>query len=208
MMMKVGVFSRDSPDNFRWLLDFLYTFLPQNNVRYATITNHSTLSITGVSFAILYHSKSRGRINVTDVTDSLYDKELEELSRTLGREKVLVVIDDLEDVSDQVRRTILENQPSISTLASELLLFSVQEKQDGKTHPTNQANRSAIRKRITGRPPVSPIPHASPVSSAPPVSCPCYQVISPWRKTLILTAAVLLLYMFALYWYNCRVLLW
>nr|DBA18951.1 TPA: hypothetical protein GDO54_014841 [Pyxicephalus adspersus] len=86
--------------------------------------------ISQCTFAILYHSKTRGRLNVTDVTDSLYDQELQYLSRTLGRGKVLVVLDDLEDSSDWVRDSILHSQITIRDQTLGLYIFTTEEKRD------------------------------------------------------------------------------
>ncbi|CAH2308051.1 Hypothetical predicted protein [Pelobates cultripes] len=82
------------------------------------------------SSAILYHTKNRGGINVTNVTDSLYDKELEYMSHFLGKDNVLVVIDDLEDSGLEEKFTILAKQPSIIIHASDLVLISEKEKRD------------------------------------------------------------------------------
>ncbi|CAH2308054.1 Hypothetical predicted protein [Pelobates cultripes] len=70
--------------------------------------------VSECKFGILYHTKNRGRINVTDVADSLYDEELKSMSDNLGKDNVLVVIDDLEDSSPQERNRILQNQPNKS----------------------------------------------------------------------------------------------
>ncbi|XP_073491181.1 uncharacterized protein [Aquarana catesbeiana] len=82
------------------------------------------------TFGILYHTKNRGRVNITNVNDSLYDEELENLNKILGKDNVFVVIDDLEDNSDQEKTRILENQPSIGMLASDFLLISQKQKAD------------------------------------------------------------------------------
>ncbi|KAG9470396.1 uncharacterized protein [Eleutherodactylus coqui] len=201
-MVTVGIISRCSIENYRWLLHFLYTFLPEVNVRTVTITNHSAMSISGISFAILYHSKTRGRLNVIDVTDSLYDSELKELSYTLGAENVIVVMDDLDDNSEQVKSKLLENQHSIGILARELFLFSIQEKQDGDINPTNVANKSKIKAMITGRAADSHISHI--YSDYTESSCKMY----PNRLVVssFIIPVMLCLFLFALYWYNCRVL--
>ncbi|MEE6510587.1 hypothetical protein FKM82_030563 [Ascaphus truei] len=84
--------------------------------------------VSKYKLAIVYHTKTRGRINVSDVTDALYDEELKYLSSKLGQENIIVVIDDLEDSSPEEKRRILQNQPSIGRLAREMFLFHRQEK--------------------------------------------------------------------------------
>lgn len=88
--LTVGIFSRDGQDNYKWLLHVLrqamfldlvqYTFPVYigNNVRAFTD------ALAQCTFAILYHTKKRGRLNITDVTDSLYDEELKDLAGQLG----------------------------------------------------------------------------------------------------------------------------
>ncbi|KAM3916262.1 uncharacterized protein RB166_015572 [Leptodactylus fuscus] len=87
------------------------------------------------TFGILYHSKTRGRVNVTNVDGSLYDEELDYLSATLEKKNVVVVIDDLEDESDIAKERILSHQPSIRKLAQDLILvkcMSTEEKISAK----------------------------------------------------------------------------
>ncbi|CAI9617825.1 unnamed protein product, partial [Staurois parvus] len=68
-------------------------------------------AVSRCTFGILYHTKNSGRINIVDVTDNLYNKELRYLSERLGKEKVIVVVDDLEDASSKEKAQILEAQP-------------------------------------------------------------------------------------------------
>ncbi|KAE8578266.1 hypothetical protein XENTR_v10023424 [Xenopus tropicalis] len=128
----VGIFSRESQEAYDWLITFLLTISAVRDVRTVHISNTNYGNVMAeaskCAFAILYHTRNRGRINITDVTDSLYDRELEDLSRCLGRDKVIVVIDDLEDSSLAAKNLILQNQPSIGRWAVELFLFSDQEK--------------------------------------------------------------------------------
>ncbi|CAN2390385.1 hypothetical protein PRIEUP_LOCUS421, partial [Pristimantis euphronides] len=84
--------------------------------------------MTKCNFFILYHSKKRGRVNVTDVTDSLYDNELESLSNKYGKSRVVVVIDDLDSSSNEEKKRILQCQPSIGTFSRGLFLFSSADK--------------------------------------------------------------------------------
>lgn len=93
--MMVGIFSRESDETYYWIIDLLLS--PQfrsavQDVRPVLVSNtvcgHSaqlTQEIDKCNFAILYHTKKRGRLNVTDVTDSLYDQELRHLSEKLAQ---------------------------------------------------------------------------------------------------------------------------
>ncbi|XP_031749300.1 uncharacterized protein LOC108644517 [Xenopus tropicalis] len=128
----VGIFSRETQETYDWLITFLLTISAVRDVRPVHISNTNYGNVwdeaSKCAFAILYHTKKRGRINITDVTDSLYDKELQDLFSCLGRDRVIVVIDDLEDSSLEAKHIILERQPSIGRWAVELFLFSDQEK--------------------------------------------------------------------------------
>uniref|UniRef100_A0A8C5QG56 Uncharacterized protein n=1 Tax=Leptobrachium leishanense TaxID=445787 RepID=A0A8C5QG56_9ANUR len=126
----IGIFSRATEEEYAWLTDILqsrfsvFSFYVGNSNYQNFISEASRCN-----FAILYHSKTRGRVNITDVTDSLYDHELEHLSETLGKRRVVVVADDLDESSWETKRRILENQPSISRLGQELFLFTKHDKQ-------------------------------------------------------------------------------
>ncbi|XP_071978208.1 uncharacterized protein [Engystomops pustulosus] len=135
---KVGIFSRSSEREFSWLVDSLRSedfphlvtsvtsFLITNNQTYQNFLDN----IGECTFGIIYHTKNRGSVSVTNVTDSLYDQELETLNNLLGRQNVLVVIDDLEDSSDHRKMEILKDQPSIQEWATDLLLMSNTDKRD------------------------------------------------------------------------------
>ncbi|XP_071978882.1 uncharacterized protein [Engystomops pustulosus] len=126
---KINIFSRSPESNYRWLVDWLKTkcLMRADDVHGVYITNKYTdfySEIRNCSFAILYHTKKHGRLNITDVTDSLYDEELRDLSEYLGKDKVIVVIDDLQKTDSSEKTRILENQPSIGRLAADLFLFN------------------------------------------------------------------------------------
>ncbi|XP_075034879.1 uncharacterized protein LOC142097159 isoform X2 [Mixophyes fleayi] len=125
----IGIFTRSDESEYSKLVSMLRTEQIQN-IRPCYISNNNSQQfredVSQCTFGILYHTKNRGRINVTDVTDSLYDEELRYLSKVLGREKVIVVIDDLEDSSDKTGT--LKNQPSIQALSQDQFLFSHEEK--------------------------------------------------------------------------------
>uniref|UniRef100_A0A8C5MM03 Uncharacterized protein n=1 Tax=Leptobrachium leishanense TaxID=445787 RepID=A0A8C5MM03_9ANUR len=138
----IGVFSRESQESYQWFINFLLTLSGVSDVRPVYISNNSDQDFRNelrkCQFCVLYHSKNRGRVNVTDVTDSLYDKELETLCTTHGKSNVIVVIDDLEDSREPVRSQILEHQPSIGKLARDLFLFSAEEKRQYNEEPSYQ----------------------------------------------------------------------
>lgn len=140
----VGIFSREHASCYKWLIDFLLDSSLVRDVNFFCISNKSlnlTKEIHQCTFAILYHTKNRGRINVTDVTDSLYDDELQALSEILGRKNVVVVIDDLEDTSEVQKNAILKDQPSIGKLAQDLLLFGNDDKRMAKVSETGKSHQ-------------------------------------------------------------------
>ncbi|XP_056391124.1 centromere-associated protein E-like [Hyla sarda] len=125
--LKINVFSRSAQSNYVWLVDRLRTLDRSIDVHGVYITNSYTgfyQEISQCSFAILYHTQKQGRLNITDVTDSLYNEELKDLSKCLGKENVIVVVDDLKKADQSEKRRILEGQPSITRLAWDLYLFS------------------------------------------------------------------------------------
>ncbi|KAG8547649.1 hypothetical protein GDO81_027866 [Engystomops pustulosus] len=148
-ILKIGIFSRCAESNYRWLVDWLKTkcLMRADDVHGVYITNNYTdfySEIRNCSFAILYHTKKHGRLNITDVTDSLYDKELRDLSEYLGKDKVIVVIDDLQKTDSSEKTRILENQPSIGRLAADLFLFN-----ERKDNMENLENIQRILRRKT-----------------------------------------------------------
>ncbi|MEE6522252.1 hypothetical protein FKM82_020687 [Ascaphus truei] len=132
---KVGIFSRDGRDNYNWLYllllsGFFKSVVTEVHPIYIANNNFQQFmnNVTQCTFAILYHSRKRGRLNVTNVTDSLYDMELKHLSTILGKKRVIVVMDDVENSSPEEKKRILQDQYSIGQLACDLFLFSEQEK--------------------------------------------------------------------------------
>ncbi|MEE6524660.1 hypothetical protein FKM82_024232, partial [Ascaphus truei] len=133
--LDVSVTSRAAEDNALWIMNHLQS--PRyrgllGRVTYLPITNSNKTEwrseVNKSSFAILYHTKRQGRINITDVTDSLYDTEIQHMSEELGRQNVMVIVDDLQKSDDEERERILTSQPSISRLACQLLLFTDKER--------------------------------------------------------------------------------
>eukprot|EP00079_Xenopus_tropicalis_P039054 XP_017952825.1 PREDICTED: uncharacterized protein LOC101732265 [Xenopus tropicalis] len=129
---RVGIFSREPSESYKWLTDFLLGLSFIKGLLCSKISNSNDWSfredVNQCKFAILYHSRNRGRLNVTDVTDSLYDKELNYLSSTLGKANVIVIIDDVEDSSDKEKERIQQGQTTITDKATGLFLFSKEDK--------------------------------------------------------------------------------
>lgn len=140
---KVAICSRDSEQNYEWLIDFLEKRMCEQTkieARPVYITNDMSKfrqEVSRYNFAILYHTKKRGRINITNVTDSLYDEELKFLHNTFGKQKVVVVIDDLEKSDDDEKRRIVEGQRDLSDYARDVFLFT----QDDKNHTENHLKK-------------------------------------------------------------------
>ncbi|KAM8962449.1 uncharacterized protein RCH25_037993 [Pelodytes ibericus] len=126
MAVTIGIFSRCAPE----LYDWLFNYLKNKDVKVLTFSISNTnkeefrAAVSQCDFTILYHSKTRGRVNITDVNDSLYDEELRHMSAAHGRDKTFVVVDDLHDSSSETRARILENQRSIGSLARDVFLFT------------------------------------------------------------------------------------
>ncbi|XP_075037513.1 uncharacterized protein LOC142098574 [Mixophyes fleayi] len=124
----VGISSRSSENDLKWLKTFIYSEFKTIIVKYLPITNRNQYSweeeVKKCNVVILYHTKNQGRINIVDIDGALYDKELTYMSNTLGRDKVLVVLDDVENASEDDRQRILEKQPSIQRLSSQFLIFT------------------------------------------------------------------------------------
>ncbi|OCT64699.1 uncharacterized protein LOC108701743 [Xenopus laevis] len=129
----LGIFSRDDRSSYEWLINCLLKYSAVPDIRPVYIGNNSDENfheaVRKCTFAILYHTRDRGRINITDVIDSMYDVQLDSLCTILGKENVIVVIDDLNDSSSAEKYRILEQQPSIGNLARDLFLFSTIEKE-------------------------------------------------------------------------------
>ncbi|XP_077129853.1 uncharacterized protein LOC143785067 isoform X2 [Ranitomeya variabilis] len=131
---KVGIFSRSSESEYEWLkmeLESEYFRGSVENVQSYYISNRGfqqfMTNVSNCTFGILYHTKNRGRINITDVTDSLYDEELDYMSLMMNK-NVIVVVDDLNDGNDEEKSRILSSQPSIKEKALDLFLFTTEEK--------------------------------------------------------------------------------
>ncbi|XP_053551181.1 uncharacterized protein LOC128642440 [Bombina bombina] len=133
--MAVTVFSRSGKEEYKWLTEVLKC---DAGSFYISNTNSEKFraEVNKCKSAILYHSKNRGRVNITDVTDSLYDDELKYLSSKLGKDNVIVVVDDLDDSGPEAKARILNNQQSINRFAKDLFLFTKEDKKDKKIQET------------------------------------------------------------------------
>ncbi|XP_068100165.1 uncharacterized protein [Hyperolius riggenbachi] len=129
----VGIFSREDKSCYTFLHHALRSQdLLVSEVRTFLISNSRQQEfqeeVARCRYAILYHSRRRGRLNITNVTDSLYDEELTKLSEMLGRDHVIVVADDLDSSSSEDKQMILHNQPLIAEMAKDLIVFSTEDK--------------------------------------------------------------------------------
>ncbi|KAM3916514.1 uncharacterized protein RB166_015758 [Leptodactylus fuscus] len=150
----VGIFSKDAESQYSWLVTALTSDVFKSHigdVRLCHISNSGFNQFCEVvsqcTYGILYHSKTRGRVNVTDVTGSLYDEELKYLCSKLGKQNVIVVIDDLEDSSDQQRNRILDQQPSMREMAQKLFLISPEEKTSNYQRHL-RVNREEVERKL------------------------------------------------------------
>ncbi|XP_073505027.1 uncharacterized protein [Phyllobates terribilis] len=130
--VKVGIFSRSAESEYDWLKRMLESESFVKSVRPYYISNNGLPEFSGnvsrCDFGILYHTQNRGRVNLTDITDSLYDEELKELFAKLEKKNVIVVIDDLKDSSEERKNEILKEQPKLKSLATDVFLFTGDEK--------------------------------------------------------------------------------
>ncbi|CAH2308212.1 Hypothetical predicted protein [Pelobates cultripes] len=152
----VRIFSKERMESYRWLTLYLSLFI--KDILPVSISNNQRdlkYYASRCHFAIVYHSKKRGRINVTDVADALYNKELRYLHRTIGKQNILVVIGDMDDSSESVKEQILQRQPSITKWAHGLFLFTEAEilsLQDYQYGPSVMDEKmEAMKKRIKGK---------------------------------------------------------
>ncbi|XP_073491439.1 uncharacterized protein [Aquarana catesbeiana] len=132
-LYRIGIFSRCAESNYKWLSDSLKEddHTRSLDIKPVYITNDYETFSSGLKtcrFAILYHTQKHGRLNITDVQNSLYDDELKEMSRALGKKNVIVVADDLKSREPEDKERILEHQPSIPTYAKDLFIFTEHEK--------------------------------------------------------------------------------
>ncbi|XP_044131000.1 uncharacterized protein LOC122924134 [Bufo gargarizans] len=156
MKRVVGIFSREDDNSYRFLTKALRSEDLFREVRTFIITNNGFQDfieeVSRCHCAILYHSKNRGRMNITDVTDSLYDEEVTHLSKSLGKKNVVVVGDDLDSSSSEVKMKILQDQPLIKEMAADLVLFSKADKNSQDALTENLQKLSHILITVSERP--------------------------------------------------------
>ncbi|XP_068103343.1 uncharacterized protein [Hyperolius riggenbachi] len=145
----IGIFSRSAKDNYQWLMDHLQKSDIGKWLHVCSVygsRDHRLFKpeMSKCRFAILYHTVNHGQMNIAEVPDSLYYYELRALSRHLGKENVIVVVDDVMDSSSAEEERILKNQPSIELLARDLFLFKEDEKDPEKLLKIN----GIIQRRI------------------------------------------------------------
>ncbi|KAM4698765.1 uncharacterized protein WCC33_014310 [Rhinophrynus dorsalis] len=132
----IRIFSRCATESYDWLIHFLNETFKSFVICSFSITNNNGQelrhAVRNCTFAILYHSRKHGRVNITDVVDSLYDDELQHLSDSLGKKRVIVIVDDLNKSSREEKQRILNNQPKIGRLARDVFLFTTEEKRNEK----------------------------------------------------------------------------
>ncbi|CAI9574061.1 unnamed protein product, partial [Staurois parvus] len=150
--IKVAICSRDSEQNYEWLIDFLeQRMCRRTKIKARPVFINNTASqfhqeVSGYDFAILYHTKKRGRINITNVTGSLYDDELKFLHRRF-RGKNVVVIDDLENSEDSEKQRILDEQDDLRTYASGVFLFTQRDKNQTE-NPLKKMENNNVQKNL------------------------------------------------------------
>ncbi|XP_043923662.1 uncharacterized protein LOC122798641 [Protopterus annectens] len=90
---------------------------------------------------ILYHSKCYGRINLTDVNDSLYDGYLKYLSERFGSSRILMIIDDL-DNPELTKQTVEKNQPTAVKCCEKIYYLKKEEEEDKKGSESEQEKKT------------------------------------------------------------------
>ncbi|XP_068120826.1 uncharacterized protein [Hyperolius riggenbachi] len=141
------IFSRSNKSDYSWLTQLLTSRDLSDQIQEVTssfISNNGFQQLINdastCTLGILYHTRNRGTINITDVQGALYNEELEYLQQLLGQDNVMVIIDDVEDSSIGEKTRILKEQPTIGKLACDLLLISEKDKTSTKTLLTKLSN--------------------------------------------------------------------
>ncbi|XP_073491519.1 uncharacterized protein [Aquarana catesbeiana] len=141
----IGIFSKSANNCFSWLKTILssaenFRDLVKEVLQFqlVAIDKKLTRMIFKCTLAILYHTKEQGSAKITDVSGSIYNEELQCLSTILGRDNVIVVLDDMDKSRSAEKMRILKEQPSIDRLARDLFLFGVKEKSEHVTYKTSK----------------------------------------------------------------------
>ncbi|OCT56036.1 hypothetical protein XELAEV_18003115mg [Xenopus laevis] len=100
--ISIGLFSREGESQYSWLIDKLQS--KRRCIEY--VQPFQISNSNGWQF-----QETRGRINITDVTDALYDEELDTLSKNLGETLLSDII---------ISQLTNDNSDSVSDLGLEV----------------------------------------------------------------------------------------
>uniref|UniRef100_A0A4W3HAB9 Uncharacterized protein n=1 Tax=Callorhinchus milii TaxID=7868 RepID=A0A4W3HAB9_CALMI len=76
---------------------------------------------------VFHHSNRQGRMNITDVFDSLYDHILMYMSQKVGRESIIFIVDNVQD-GQTAQDNIKVEQRTLSQSCNEIFIFQETEK--------------------------------------------------------------------------------
>ncbi|CAI9623938.1 unnamed protein product, partial [Staurois parvus] len=123
----LGIVSRSTNSDFSWITELLHSDNFKDlglDVKPFTIDNG--LFYSGLYFfAFLYFIKKRGQIDEADAEDM---QMIQKYKSHFGKDNMIIVIDNVEDSSDQQKKQILKSYPDIEDLYHNIFLFSHQEK--------------------------------------------------------------------------------
>ncbi|XP_040211839.1 kinesin-like protein KIF13A [Rana temporaria] len=125
---KLGIFSRSAISDYSWITELLHSDpfgVHVSDVRHSDFSNDPISTPGTCTFGILYFTKKRGQINEIDDKDV---QLIQQYRSRHGKDNVIIVMDNVEDSSDQEKIRILESYPNIGDLYHNLFLFSQQEK--------------------------------------------------------------------------------
>ncbi|MEE6527567.1 hypothetical protein FKM82_029022, partial [Ascaphus truei] len=135
----VYIFYGSSEVHLQWLLQLLSTAPFQRKVKqvkFLPIAQECRDDYASGSVAILYYTMLDGRIRETDNRFTLYEYLLRSLSVKLGREKVMVMVDDANDDDVEKGSRLLEFHPCIRECFSQLLTLSQEDKKNAAASRT------------------------------------------------------------------------
>ncbi|XP_017952709.2 kinesin-like protein Klp98A [Xenopus tropicalis] len=125
----VGICSRE-PWSHQWIEDLLKTESFKKNIRdIQSIRISSDISqfqkdISKCTFCILYHSDKQGATEAANGLNALYNDELGTMFHIVGKQRIVMVMADLEDSSGRVKRRMQHTQANIMKLTCRLTLFN------------------------------------------------------------------------------------
>ncbi|CAH2308185.1 Hypothetical predicted protein, partial [Pelobates cultripes] len=125
----VGISSLAPEYHLKWLMDLLQSdpFQEIVDVRYLLMTEKRAgwkREADDCTVGILYHTMKCGRFEI-----SKYEEELKYLSKKLGKERVMVVIDDVEKGDDNETKKFIDNNQGILSLSTHFLLIPLNNKE-------------------------------------------------------------------------------